>query len=48
MLLREGLLVETGYIGPQRFVLPLLNVHQACSGLFIPVSPDEVRGKLGA
>ena len=36
-----------GYVGLQRFVLSLLNVHQAYSGLFIPVSPDEVQGKLG-
>ena len=37
-----------GYIGPQRLILLLLNIHQACSRLLIPVSPDEVRYELDA
>ena len=37
-----------GYVGPQRLILPLLNIHQACSRLLIPVSPDEVRCELDA
>ena len=37
-----------GYLGPQRLILPLLNVHQAYSRLLIPVSVDEVRCELGA
>ena len=45
---REGLLVETSYVGSRHFVLPLLNVHQACNGPFVPVSPDEVKGELSA
>ena len=45
---REGLFIETSYVGSQHFVLPLLNVHQACNELFIPMPPDEVRGELGA
>ena len=47
-LIERAFFVETGYVGPQRFIFPLLNVHQACSGLFIPVSPNEVRGELDA
>ena len=45
---RKCFLIEASYVGSQRLVLSLLDAYQACRGLLIPMSPDEIHSKLSA